>query len=240
MYERLKLATIILLAAGFATAGAAATNGSVTDELTESMYWLQKPAWDDRPSYAENISIQYSPTDLIQKRETREVCTEYGNETNSTTGLRNCLSYENQTFAGESVPIFDIQSGENAYLGDGHVRTNLSIGLNELSTKTLKQTTLLLSESDYIDWFNERYYYNGRNITSSDVGALEDRLFSMSARGQNTNLLASRFNSLKVDSVSPFRASANTTMVFRFEDFRSGSFVLSDLMRVEVASGIGT
>ena len=234
MKDRIKVAAILVLVTGFAAAGGAATNGSATDELRESMYWLQKPAWDDRPSYAENISIQYSPTDLIQKRETIEVCSSY----TTTANFSKCESYENQSYAGQSVPIFDIESGSNSYLGDGHVRTNLSIGLNELSTKTLKQTTSLSSESEYIDWFNERYYYNGTNITSSDVETLENRLFSMSARGQNTNLLATRFNSLKVHSVSPFRATANSTMVFRFEDFKSGSFVLSDLMRVEVASNI--
>jgi len=50
---------------------------SVGEEFENAMYWLEKPAWNDLPSYAEDSSIQYSATDLIQEHVTRETCTEY-------------------------------------------------------------------------------------------------------------------------------------------------------------------
>jgi len=212
---------------------------NVGQEFEDSIYWLSKPAWEDRPSYAEDITIQYSATNLIQKRETREVCTSYINTTLvNGTKVETCDSYENETFTGENMPIFNITGDSNAYLGDGHVRTNLTIRLNELSTNTLKETTSLMSEDEYINWFNQNYYYNGSNITSSDVDKLQQKVRDMSARGENTNLQASRINSLEIHSLDPFRASANTTMVFRFNDFRSGSIILSDLIEVKVESNI--
>jgi len=222
----------------FVFSGLAAA-ASVGQEFEDSIYWLNKPAWNDYPNYAENISIEYSATDLIEKRETREVCTSYSNTIlENGTQVETCDSYENETVAGENVPIFNITGNSNVYLGDGHVRTNLTIGLNELSTNTLKETTLLMSEDEYITWFNQNYYYNGSDITSSDVDKLQGQVRDMSARGDNTNLQASRINSLEIDSVDPFRASADTTMVFRFNDFRSGSIILSDLIEVRVESSI--
>jgi len=210
----------------------------MTDSITDSMEWLQKDAWSDRPSYAENISIQYSATDLIQERVTREVCSG-DNLINETSGQFYCNgTMENQTMPGGNAPIFDISGNSNAYLGNGHVRTNLTVGLNELSTQTLKETTFLMDESEYVNWFNQNYYYKGSNITGSEVDELQSKLTSMSAHGENTNLKATRFNSLEITSIYPFRASADTTMVFRFNDFRSGSFVLSDLVSVEVDSSI--
>jgi hypothetical protein len=239
MHERLKLATIAVLVIGVAAAPSVAADDSVGESLEEALYWLEKPAWDDRPSYAENIELEYSATDLIQKRETRQVCTGYNNTTldNGTT-VQECDSYENQSFAGENAPIFNITGNNNSYLGDGHVRTNLTIGTNELSTQTLKQTTFLMNRSKYVDWFNQRYYYNSSNITSEEVDELENKLQSMSAYGSNTNLKATQVNSLEITSLDPFKASADTTMVFRFNDFKTGSFVLSDLIRVWVKSDI--
>lgn len=105
--------TLILLICGFAAAA------------TEN-YWLDKPEWTDRPSYAENFTIQYQATDLIQKREAREVCTKY-NETSSSI---ECLNYENQTVAGQGVSIFNMPqeiqhrvSGPPTWAGHGCART---------------------------------------------------------------------------------------------------------------------
>jgi len=227
-----------LFAVAFVFSGLAAA-ASIGQEFEDSIYWLNKPAWNDYPDYAGNISIEYSATDLIEKRETREVCTSYSNTTSENgTQVETCDNYENETVAGEKVPIFNITGNSKLYLGDGHVRTNLTIGLNELSANTLKESTILMSEDKYISWFNGNYYYNESNITSSDLDELQGKLRSMSARGGNTNLLATRINGLEVESLDPFRASADTTMVFRFNDFRYGSFVLSELIRVEVNSGI--
>lgn len=205
---------------------------SVGTEFENSMYWLQKPAWTDLPSYAEDTSIQYSATDLIQERVTREVCTDY-----NYTSME-CLKLENKTMPGSNAPVLSVKSGNWSYLGNGNVRTNISIGLNELSTQTLKESTFLMNEQEYIKWFNQRYYYDGGNITSPDVDELQAGLKSMSVYGGKTNLRASRINSLEITSLSPFRASADVTMVLRFDDFRTGSFVLSDLYRVEVDSGL--
>jgi len=228
--KRLRLASIILLLVGFAGSAVPASG-----DFQSEQYWLEKSAWEDRPSYAEEINVQYSPTDLIQKRETREVCASY---TNTTDGTITCEDYENETHAGSDIPVFNITSGRSKYLGNGYIRTNLEIEVNQLSTNILKESTFLMSESEYITWFNERYYYNGTNITGSELDNLQDKLSSISARGGNTNLLATRTNSFEIQSADPFEATANTTMVFRFEDFRSGSFVLSDLIRTEVNSGL--
>ena len=239
MHDKTKLALIGLICIGFAASGIAATNNtSVSEGFTDQMYWLEKPAWSDRPSYAEDITLQYRATDLIQERATRETCN--GEQLlNESSGRFYCNgSMINETVPGESVPVFEISGRNNSYLGNGHVRSNLTVGLNELSTETLKQTTFLLDRSEYIEWFNQHYYYNGSNITDSDVDQLEDKLLSMGAHGSNTRLKASQINSLEVTGLFPFRASADMTMVFRFNDFRSGKFVLSDLISVEVDSSI--
>ena len=231
-----KLLSALVLGLVLFSSGLAASD-SVSDDFQDAMYWLEKPAWNDLPSYAEDSSIEYRATDLIQERVTRETCTEY-NETNSTDGIPECINYENETVPGSNAPIFNVESGNWSYLGNGNVRTNITIGLNELSTQTLKESTFLMDEDEYINWFNQRYYYNKSNITSSELDDLQDKLKSMSAYADNTNLKASQINSLEITSLSPFRASADMTMVFRFNDFRTGSFVLSDLYGVEVKSGL--
>jgi hypothetical protein len=196
--------------------------------------WLDKPAWQDRPVYAQDLEISISPTDLIQERESREVCASYSNETleNGST-IETCDSYENETFAGANARVFNITGRDVVYLGDGYVRSEVTVGLNTLSQKTLEESTLVLTESEYVDWFNDNYLYDEGNITSAEVDELQGKVTDLSGRGENTVIVASRVNS--IDLVS---RSADMTLVFQFNDFRSGVLTVSDLFTVEVESSI--
>jgi len=196
--------------------------------------WLDKPAWQDRPVYVQDLDISISPKDLIQERESREVCSSYSNMTldNGTT-IQECDSYENEIFAGSNAGVFDITGRDVVYLGDGYVRSKVTVGLNTLSQKTLEESTLVLTESEYVDWFNDNYLYDEGNITSAGLDELQAKVMDLSGRGENTVIVASRVNS--IDLVSQ---SADMTLVFRFNDFRSGVLTVSDLFTVEVESSI--
>lgn len=197
-------------------------------------YWIEKPVWQDLPVYAREINIEYSPTGLIQERITETECKEYVNQSTENGTTTVCDSYRNYSIPGPPAPIFDIESGETSYLGNGHIRTDLSIGLNEISAQTLKENTFLMTEAEYINWFNQNYYYNGTDITGPDIDDLQERIERMSAEGGNTNILGSRLNSFEITSLSPFRAEAGVTSVFRLKNFRSGSFIISDIVKVKV------
>lgn len=220
MNKRIILFSVLVFSIFFVSSASATTD------------WLDKDAWSDRPSYAEDISIEYSPTDRIEKRETVKRCVDYDNDSIE------CNEYENVSKPTDSVFIFNFTSSNNEYLGDGDVRTNLVIGLNDLSLNTLMETTFLMSESEYIDWFNQNYYYEEGNITGADLDELQTDLKGMYADGSNTNIRASKVNSYSITSLQPFRAEADTTIVFRFNDFKTGSFKVSDLVNVEVTSSI--
>lgn len=194
--------------------------------------WLEKDAWNEKPNYAENISIDYKATDRIRERISKKTCT-----TENTTS-ENTTFCKNESFKGQKVSIFKFDSSNNDYLGNGNVRTNLVIGLNDLSLNTLMETTFLMSESEYINWFNKNYYYENGNITSSKLDSLQQNIQNMYTDGSNTNIKAAKINSYTITSLYPFRAEANTTMVFKFNDFRSGSFKVSDLVTVEVSSSL--
>lgn len=201
---------------------------------TASTDWLEKPVWQDRPGYAEDLSISIAPTDLIQEREYREVCIQYSNTTldNGTT-IQECDSYQNESYAGSIAGVYDITNRDVVYLGDGYVSSNVTVSLNRVSKNTLKESFYLMGEDTYLGWFNSNYFYNGGNMTVSDLDSLQESVQGLSPEGENTDIVASRVNTIDLDS-----GSADMTLIFRFNNFRSGVLTVSDLFNVEVESSI--
>ncbi len=204
--------------------------------LSESE-WLSEPEWNDRPAYVEDITLSYSATDLVTEKNTRQVCTSYTNTTTENgTVNRTCDSFGNEFYEAGKVEVLDFTAVNEEYLGNGVVRSNLSIGSTEIVLEVLKADTFLSSDPEFRSWFNERYYYGGGNITGSQVDELRSKVKS-AAVGDNSRVLAARVNGFSVDSLDPFTVSADVTAVIRFEDYRSSGFTVADLVSVEVESG---
>lgn len=199
--------------------------------------WLNKPTWHDRPKYAEDFDININPTDLIQEKNWIEECTSFKNTTDGTI----CESFENVSRVSGNANIYNVtvNQSSNQYLGKGVVRTNLTISTNPLSVKTLKASIGLISDQEYAEWFNQRYYYNKSNITASQVSNLTDKFGDLTASSADTKIKASKLNDFTIESTFPLEASAHVTMVFKFNDFRTGRFTISDLTTIEVESSIG-
>lgn len=208
-------------------------------------YWLQKDAWSDTPSYAQDIDIGISPTNLIQKRNYREKCTSYTNTTSSNgSTITKCDNYVNESYSGSGKKIIDIVAGNSSYLGNGNVRTKITFSGNELSKRTLLAGSdlsylvygELFTKNDYVSWFNQRYYYNNSNITVSDLEVLKDKIKNISATGQKTSLKASRIRDVSFSQQKGI--VFDSTIVLHFNNFSSGTINLSNLLNIEVNSEI--
>ena len=226
--------SVFLLASALLLVFAAAGNVEPAEyESVDNVAEFEKQEWSDLPNYVEDLDAEIVYSDTIQVRESGERCGEYVNKTyDNGTDYTECDSMETYFYGGKSTYLFDLKNIETEYLGGGEIYLSFVASPSEL-VKNLHLTDKNPNweKSDYVEWFNERYLYNGQNFTVEEF----DRFRSL-AEDVAVSSLERSVEGRRVESSNLMSGSGRYEFVVQLKDFRSGGVALNDAVGVRLKS----
>lgn len=205
-------------------------------DVVEGEESFDQEEWSDLPNYLESLETEIVYSDTIQERKSAERCSSYVNRTyENGANYTECDSYETYFYGAESDYIFDIENIETRYMGNGEVYLAFDITTNEMSKELHKADNNPRQEEKFITWFNKRYLFNGRNIsTGEDLDRFLDFTKSVSVDTLGGSVRGKRLESKNLHAVSNSRIET----VVKLRDFRSGGVKLNDAVGVRLKSSL--